>query len=458
MPLNEFLEQFNQKAAARRKEKPIPRGYDAYSSSPHLFSNQPGFQLVLSQLAHMQSLKIFGKTNIAIILGEGYFLSSLPELSKHVGTIIFIDIDERVIEHNLYMLECFRKAKNPREFGELILSADNPILKKKLSLPNYVEVRASQPDKVQVINNKTTILNADILLKSLRAGVATLDKEYFLMSVERYEQCKRALQNLTFYALNADVLDEQLMKEFGEQLISNNASVRIVNITNLFDYEGNYPVRERPNKKIDWQPNDNVEKALAAIIDRPDEATILYSVTDIERNFDRLVADIACSLTEYKALTSQYATMINMCHKYPKCRVGIWSNYADRFKLNVRTSANYLFFSYNLNPAMPWLDNLKQFMHCRDGLFFLRNSPRGLIDVLIKIHPDFEGSLVAILEKYQIAFQKRHMSIIVVDIQDSNQKNKIMLMINAEKSLIDYPSPKISENIESGGSGRKIYK
>ncbi len=458
MPLEEYLKQFNKKAIEKRKAQRIAHGFDAYSSRPHLFSNQNNYRNVLSQLKNIPSLKIFGKCNVAIMLGEGYLLSSLPELSKHVDTIILMDIDKRVLINNLFMLSCFRKANTPEEFFSLYFS-DNPIINLKLSVTDFHEVTASQPNetKINTVKNQSTTLDKPFLLKIFRSGVHILDADHFL-DPQRFIQCKAALEKLTFFSLEADVLDEELMKELSAQLITHNVRVRIFNITNLFDYEGNYPVRERRNKEINWQPGNKVAMSLASIIDRPDDAVILYSVTAIEHKFDRLVADMACSLTEYQALCSQYAAMINTGHKIPKCIVGHWEAYANQFKVNLRATAKYGYFNYNLNPTISLLDNLKQFVQSTDGLCFLRSASHGLVDAVIKTNPDLESNFIVLLEKYQIAHQKRHISIVITDIYDTAQKDKILIMINTEKSLMDNNANKMSENLGTGGSGRKIYK
>jgi hypothetical protein len=338
------------------------------------------------------------------------------------------------------MLECFKNARNPREFGDSFFGSENPILKLKLPVQKYAKASTLQPNQFKYVNNASAILDVPLLESNFRGQMSFLNQHHFVNSLERFNKCKAALQNLTFFSLEADVLDHELMKEFGDQLIINNTSVRIFNITNLFDYEGNYPVRQRPNENVDWQPNDNVAKSIETIIDRPDEATILYSVTAIKHHFDKLIADMAGSLSEYKALTTRYATLINVCHRRPEYTVGKWYDYASQVKMSVRTTGNYGFFSYRPKIDLPWAKDLENFVQQFEGFVILRISKHKSIDAIIKIKPDHENHFIELLQKYQIAYRKCYISIMIVDLENTQQKNKILAMMSNEIELATYLS------------------
>lgn len=449
--LEHLIDDLNKKSRANIALNPQKHGFDKYSKSPHLFSNQWAFTQVLADLSALPCLKIPGKQNIAIILGESYFLSSLPELAKHVDTIIFVDMDEKVLINNMNMLACFKRASTPANFSDLYLTDENPIVRMQIEVNSFTTGNLSQITKV---NNPTPVrIGVNELTALMETGLEQIKKYHFLSSVKRFDHCKQAAQKMTFYCLKADILNEQFMQEIGNLFVENGISIRVFNITNLFDYEGNFPSRERQSHNENWRPGTKLLDCLNAIIDRPERIAILYAVTAIEYQFDRLVAGMAHSLPEYEILNIFYTEMRNTFYASRGPAGLTWQDYARQIKgkllINHSLRTPYNFFEPTATFERTWLEGFKFLVQCIDDTASIeyRNhkTPHRSIDALIRSSSSNKNILLPLFKKHHVAYQYFDASdtIIICDINTARQEmNIISFMKNEMLSIIKLHSVK----------------
>lgn len=438
--LEKLIDDFNKLADSRRKDKKISNRYDPYKQPPHVWCNEWDFQDTLKKLDEIPALKIYGKNNIAVVLGESFFLSCLPEFSKHIDTIFFVDLDNRILAHNLYMVSCLKLARTPEEFKNLLTDPANPILKLNIPIKTIQIAGKSAIRKLSEHDRVTSgVLDASLLLLTLESNVGILGNKHFLHSQARFDKCKAALEKFSFFTLEADVFDHELMMKLGAEFININAAVRILNITNLFDYEGNYPLREIYRKQEKWQYGGQVFTSLEAIIDRPEQAVIIYSVTAIEHEFRSLVSGVAFSLSEYKELMSHYAAMANVSKHNPDSMVGQWHTYADQFAEKFRLLTSNTLFGRSWIQPPAWINAFKEFLQglhpsMQVECYLLQSSRHGQIDALVKVDVSENHCLVPLLSRYGITnrYVNDQGAVLIYDINVAHQRNKILTMINDE--------------------------
>ncbi|WP_131783851.1 hypothetical protein [Legionella gresilensis] len=153
------------------------------------------------------------KKAIGLIVGNGYILSLLPDLA--VDDIILIDIEPAVHHFILFV-------------KDLILNTE---------AKDFVQARA---DIITKINHYCEKIKSFKLLSeedTLASEIKALGDKHFLANEERFNQCKKALQEKDLLPIKLNILDYKAVNKLAELIKEQEAVISFINITNMGDYD-----------------------------------------------------------------------------------------------------------------------------------------------------------------------------------------------------------------------------
>lgn len=271
----------------------------------HIFSNQAEVRKQFFTLEETPTLKVPNKDNMAILVGESSFLSFAPVLVKHVDTVLLLDIDARVLSHNLFMLNCLKKANSREEFSNMVLGPDNPIVKLKAKIPGYNILKPGQCEE-----HSGKIIDLALYESNFNSSFLFLVDRHFLYTKENFFRVKEAVMRLKFLTLEVDFFNTTLMSQLGKTLLKHNVYVPVINVSNLYDYDGKFALREATRDKL-WFSSRRVYETLQQILSHPEECLILYGITNPEDEYQSLTSRVCKGLRDYEHATTSYSTAVN---------------------------------------------------------------------------------------------------------------------------------------------------
>lgn len=239
------------------------------------FSNEMNYEKVLNLLESASSKKT-NKLRVAILFGESNFLSMIPELAKHADLILLADIEFRLHQHTKHLLDCFNKANNPQEFIDCY-KVNNPIENQPLDWLAAANLGILQIAEITVLK--------DILLGKIEATKLSLtEKKHFLLSEERYKQCKQLRKNLSFIHIDFDLMDPQKAHILSDLLKSFESEITLCNFTNIHDYDD--------QKKLSI--------SVSALLRYSNDYFVMYSQGEkIDSTITKLQSSISLGLIDY---------------------------------------------------------------------------------------------------------------------------------------------------------------
>lgn len=237
------------------------------------------------------------KVSTAIILGESNIISMAPELvKKGIELIISIDIEELLLENNKFMIECIKASGNRNEYFDIMFSWNNPALKNK-----YFKT------------TKDFLLEAKRWSYYFEGDLKNYQEDlYFLSSHKRFLECKKAVEKLKFITLKLDILNESLVEMFKKSI--ENCNIQLINITNLFDYQGNYPLRLSETKPELWNDSGRLFNSLKIVSENCNPVIMYSKLSDFmleQQEASGLEAHLASNLNEYINEMNSYALWYN---------------------------------------------------------------------------------------------------------------------------------------------------
>ncbi len=82
-------------------------------------------------------------------------------------------------------------------------------------------------------------------------------------------------------------------------------------MTNLFDYQANYPIKEMRKRRDAWVPNDRVYQALTVLLPSNRDVIILHAILNQAKNYQNLKSCITFSQADFEKATIAYANEVN---------------------------------------------------------------------------------------------------------------------------------------------------
>lgn len=247
-----------------------------YANVPHFLSNEMDVAEVQQALAKLPSRKSETILSVAILTGEGFFLSRLPELAQHVDVLLLADIHPVVHAHNQHMLHCMLAAEDIKAFWRAYSDANkNPVIKAKF--PSNQIKRVDKDGDIHEAAQFATIGKADIMALVDASRRHILPKLHFLASEQRYQACRDALKSVTVLPLHLDWTNSDAAKDLRNQLADIPVEFTFLHISNVQDYDANYPARELLQQDTPIAYRYRVLAALNQLCPDPTKPLINYS-------------------------------------------------------------------------------------------------------------------------------------------------------------------------------------
>ena len=263
--------------------------FPVYEKVPKLecsypFSKEPGYLNIIHTLANSQTLVDRDKIRVGVLIGESCFLS-LAELINHVDVLILNDIDVVVHKHNLHLVNSIRNANTKEDF-EYHYKKSNPLvgekcfLKARIKQSNYLLPFWSQPkirrafitDLWDVINNPSVAYQ----------GALGLGDYYFYCSEARFQACKETIKTLKIAQTNIDLMDMDSCIRFADLLESYNATITLINLTNVHDYQ---------------EPENQLSRTIPELLRGSNNPLVMFA--NSYRKINKLHTNISQGLSEY---------------------------------------------------------------------------------------------------------------------------------------------------------------
>lgn len=294
-------------------------GYrDLNGRAPGIFSNDLDFAKTITALGKEQPSGGPNTAKLGILLGESYFLSLLPEMSKHVDIVLFADFDNLILAHNLFLLLCLRIAKTRYEFKRYYLNyLANPVILAKLSAKQILTRRTDTKEIYRYKNKNSDFIDADILLRFLETHELFIGEAHILASEERFRKAKKAANKLTFIACPINFFDASSVKTFKNNLNGLNkqnaksVEISLLNLTNLHQYDAKEPLTFIHVANEPWKSFGNLNKNLRILLADTNNPIILYSIGEQKNQFRTQISRITRDLKSYFIGTKNDAVHAN---------------------------------------------------------------------------------------------------------------------------------------------------
>lgn len=392
----------------------------------HVFSNETNMATVFNKLSSQPSLKVARKNNMAIFIGESCFLSLLPVVAKHADSILFIDIDRRVLAHNLFMINSIKSARNRLEFVELLRNPQkNPLLQEKVTMEGLRRISLDGSHNHNVPD--VLVLDPILITVMLQGSKTLLGGKHFLDTNEQFDIVKQHVTQIRFHVLELDFYQNDLVAFLGEKLFIHDIHVPIINISNLYDYD-NPPHALDPNHKKPWYSSGKLYQTIFSLLSRPEETLIMYSVMNSNTEYTSLTADVASGLTEYKKRTQDYSGFINA------------KNIAAQYgKIIPSLKCQSVFFNTNLGSATVYrFKELEEFLKTNfNGCeidYTQVTSKYFLIDMVIRSNRETAERLLIILKKHAIPHSHSPLNNhVIIVLREVNSYGAILVKMTQSK-------------------------
>ena len=185
-----------------------------YSNDIALNIDRPNFQSMLKAMEE-KTPSLSHAPRVAMLAGESFLLPILPELGKHCDVVMMTDYDLSLLQAQLKRIELMTHCES--HLNEERFAA---------AIHNYI-AHSFGGDK-----------------KSLRDDMSLLKDDlgdrWPFSSPERFAEVKEALSRLRFVPVGINLFCPESMEKLAKVLKDNEAEVHIINLTNIFDYPGEF--------------------------------------------------------------------------------------------------------------------------------------------------------------------------------------------------------------------------
>ncbi len=209
-------------------KKHFPINKNKFLNDLFAFSNDCNYPSLISKLKRRE-IEISDKEKVGLLVGPSNLPSMLPELRQFgINLILSADIDIRVHNHNLHILNCMKQSDTPENFIENYF-INNPIEGCKL------------PGIPPGLRSPSNYYSKKNLLELLRQGehVLNMGEYHFLSSLERYLLCKSSAEQIVIERLTLDLMNKESCLNLALVLQRNNAELAFCNFTNIHEYDTN---------------------------------------------------------------------------------------------------------------------------------------------------------------------------------------------------------------------------
>ena len=213
--INQCVHDLNQ--AFPMKNKDSARQFSChfwYSNEIDGNIDRPNFQSML-QAMEEKPPGLSHTPRVAMLVGESYLLPILPELGKHCDVIMMTDDDFALLQAQLKRIELMASCESHLDEERFITS-----------IHNYI---------AQSFGGKKNGLRDDFLRTKNNFG----DRWPFSSS-GRFAEVKEALSKLRIVPVGINLFCADSMDKLARVLQDNDAQIHIINLTNIFDYLGEF--------------------------------------------------------------------------------------------------------------------------------------------------------------------------------------------------------------------------
>lgn len=177
------------------------------------FCNERYFLSTVCTYLQLQERSVYkNKIKTAILFGESYLISLSPELlALGFECIISADIQPKLHQHIIYLLNCLKKSNTRDEF-----------------IHHYY---TDNPPENQSSNRKSVKK-----LKDIRKDMKN-EKNYFLNNEHRFSQCKQAMEKLKIVNICFDVMNLQQCYKLVNCVNIHGGELAFFNFTNIHQYD-----------------------------------------------------------------------------------------------------------------------------------------------------------------------------------------------------------------------------
>lgn len=271
-----------------------------FAKVPHFLSNEMDVELGQRELEKLPARRTDDVVSVAILTGEAYVLSRLPELAKHVDVVLLADINPHLHAHTAFLVRTMKNASTRTEFQQAYLDeAENPILRAQFKSTSIVTTSA-QGERLN--ENHATVINVQMLAALLESMKQTLPGLCFLHSDERYQVCRQALLSMHVCNLCWDWLASQTAEQFMKRLGDMPVRFEFCHVSNVPDYDGNFPLRDLLKKDQRWYYQGHVTESLKNLLVHSPQALIQFSRDFRVTHHNHLHALTVKSLDEFSQL------------------------------------------------------------------------------------------------------------------------------------------------------------
>jgi len=178
----------------------------------YLFSNEYNWNSALRKLNDFRSNNPSTRA-CAILVGESYAVSILPEMSRFVSSVIFNDIDIKVHQNLQVQFQLLVQVKTKKEFAEKYFLRLQEFLASEIPFDSW----QFQLDLERLVNQ--------------------LPELHFLSSESRFQECKEAAKRIRIYYSHCDLFDMKQILQLSQVLYSNRLKLAVLNVSNVRDYD-----------------------------------------------------------------------------------------------------------------------------------------------------------------------------------------------------------------------------
>lgn len=269
------------------------------------FSNEDNFRNSVRYMEGLPKDKSNDKVKIGIFVGPAFLLSRLPELEKQIDVLIMVDIQPIVLDHNLFMLDTLKNAKDPEAFFQKYGDkSKNPLLKKPQDLQYWKKVAGQE-----------RVSDSDYLkfqLKQDEEGEGWT-KGYSFFRPNRYPTCQSIAKQLSIASCLFNFLDLKMAGKLINLIknVNNACEVSMVYVSNIADYDADVNLQKCMNSDYDhtyqaFHWNKVILQVLQTLFQGNKTPRILFSTLQTQNNFAGLGLQCANSIAEYERALENY--------------------------------------------------------------------------------------------------------------------------------------------------------
>lgn len=174
--------------------------------SSHVHKNDEDYGRRLAEIS--ENSVTSDKTRVAMIVGNGAVLSSLPNIPADI--VVTVDQNPFIHEWNYYTAQALLQASAPAEYQNLVYNQQNLL---------YRELHARN-------------LNPE---RRLQVEMDDLGNLHFLSSQERFNECKSALPRKQLINSAVDLTNRSALQAMAGVFSQNNAEITFANMTNVWE-------------------------------------------------------------------------------------------------------------------------------------------------------------------------------------------------------------------------------